>query len=70
MQVTTIEGVIKNGQIQLTEDVKLPESARVYVVVPDFQKKTAKIRSPRVVDKSKLKDFEREIIEIDNDEIQ
>ena len=69
MQVTTIEGIVKNGKIQLTEDVKLPESARVYVVVPNFQNRAARIMSPRVVDKSKLKDFEREIVEIDKDEI-
>lgn len=42
MHVTAIEGVVRNGQIQLTEDVKLPESARVYVVVPDFQKRLQK----------------------------
>ena len=69
MQVTTIEGIVKNGQIQLTEDVKLPESAKVYVVVPNLERHTAKIMSPRLVDKEKLKDFEREIIEIENDEI-
>jgi hypothetical protein len=69
MQITTIEGIVKNGQIQLTEDIKLPESAKVYVVVPNLEKRTAKIMSPRLVDKSKLKDFEREIIEIEDDEI-
>lgn len=69
MQVTTIEGIVKDGQIHLTEDIKLPESAKVYVVVPNLEKRTAKIMSPRLVDKSKLKDFEREIIEIKDDEI-
>jgi hypothetical protein len=69
MQVTTIEGIVKDGQIHLTEDIKLPESAKVYVVVPNLEKRTAKIMSPRLVDKSKLKDFEREIIEIEDDEI-
>jgi hypothetical protein len=69
MQVTTIEGIVRNGQIHLTEEVKLPESAKVYVVVPNLEKRTAKIMSPRLVDKSKLKDFEREIIEIEDDEI-
>ncbi len=69
MQVTTIEGIVENGQIRLTENVKLPESAKVYVVVPNLEKRTAKIMSPRVVDKEKLKDFEREIIEIEDDEI-
>lgn len=68
MQVTAIEGIVRNGQIQLSEDVKLPESARVYVVVPDFRG-SARILSPRLVDKKKLKDFQREIIEIEDDEI-
>ena len=69
MQITTIQGIVKNGQIQLTEDVKLPESATVYVVVPNLEKRTAKIMSPRLVDKERLKDFEREIIEIGDDEV-
>jgi len=68
MQVTTIQGIVKNGQIQLTEDVKLPEAATVYVVVPNLEKGTARIMSPRLVDKGKLNDFEREIIEIEDDD--
>ena len=69
MQVTTIEGIVKNGQIQLSEDIKLPESAKVYVVVPNLEKGAARVMSPRVVDKERLKDFKREIIEIEDDEI-
>lgn len=69
MQITTIQGIVKNGKIQLTEDYELPESAEVYVVIPQMEKRTAKIMSPRLVDKSKLEDFEREIIEIDENEI-
>ncbi len=69
MQVTTIQGIVKNGQIQLTEEVNLPESATVYVVVPNLEKRTARIMSPRLVDKERLKDFEREIIEIEDDEV-
>lgn len=68
MQVTTFEG-IKDGQIHLTEDIKLPESAKVYIIVPNLERKTAKVMSPRLVDKDKLKDFKREIIEIQDDEI-
>lgn len=52
MQVTTFEGIVKNGQIQLSEDVKLPELAKVYVVVPNMERKRAKIMSPRLVNKS------------------
>ena len=69
MQITTIQGIVKNGQIQLTEDYELPESAEVYVIIPKMKKQTARIMSPRLVDKSRLKDFKREIIEIDEDEI-
>ena len=69
MQVTTIQGIVKNGQIQLTEEVNLPELATVYVVVPNLEKRTARIMSPRLVDKERLKDFEREIIEIEDDEV-
>ncbi len=69
MQITTIQGIVKNGQIQLTEDYELPESATVYVVVPNLEKRTARIMSPRLVDKERLEDFEREIIEIEDDEI-
>lgn len=68
MQITTIEGIVKNGQILLTEDIDLPESAKVYVIVPDLQRRTARIMSPRLVDKDKMKDFEREIIQIENDD--
>ena len=69
MQVTTFEGIVKDGQIHLTEDIKLPESAKVYIIVPNLERKTAKVMSPRLVDKDKLKDFKREIIEIQDDEI-
>ncbi len=69
MQVTTIQGIVKNGPIHLSEDVDLPEAATVYVLVPNLEKRTAKIMSPRLVDKERLKDFEREIIEIEDDEI-
>lgn len=57
MQITTIEGVVKNGQIQLTEDIKLPELTTVYVVVPNLEKKTARIMSPRLANKADAERF-------------
>ena len=69
MQITTIQGIVKNGQIHLSEDVKLPEMTEVVVIVPNLEKRRAKIMSPRLKDKEKLKDFKREIIEIEDDEI-
>ena len=38
MQVTTIQGIVKDGQIHLSEDLKLPEATTVYVVVPNLEK--------------------------------
>ncbi len=37
MSVVTFRGVVENGQVRLTSDVRLPESATVYVVVPDAE---------------------------------
>jgi hypothetical protein len=70
MEVTTFQGVVENGKIELGESVKLPEKTIVYVVVPNSaNNRIPRIMSPRLIDKSKLVDFEREIIEINEDEI-
>lgn len=69
MQVTTIQGIVKNGQIHLSEDVKLPEAATVYVVVPNLEKRTAKIMSPRLVNKADAKRFVKTIEEDVDDEV-
>jgi len=37
MAVATFRGVVENGQVRLASDVHLPESAIVYVVVPDAE---------------------------------
>ena len=37
MQVTTFEATIENGQVRFETDVHLPEKAKVYVVVPEFE---------------------------------
>ena len=63
MQVTTIEGVIKNGQIHLSEDVRLPEATKVYIVVPNLPRRTAKIMSPRLAHKADAKRFVKTIEE-------
>lgn len=36
MSVTTFQGTVENGQVRLATDVRLPEHAKVYVVIPDF----------------------------------
>jgi hypothetical protein len=37
MSVTTFQGIVERGQIKLAANVRLPEKAKVYVIVPDFQ---------------------------------
>jgi hypothetical protein len=37
MSVTTYQGTVENGRVRLAGDVRLPENAKVYVVVPDAE---------------------------------
>lgn len=67
MQVTTVEGIVKNGQIHLTEEIKLPEMTKVYVVVPNLEKRTAKIMSPRLANKADANKFVK-TVEVDVDD--
>jgi hypothetical protein len=36
MPVTTFPGTVEDGQVKLAANVHLPEKARVFVIVPDF----------------------------------
>ena len=63
MKVTTFEGVVENGQIRLPANVRLPEKAKVYVVIPDVEVETvAYIGSPRLVHPEQAADFKKEVI--------
>ena len=68
MQVTTIQGIVKNGQILLSEDVKLPEMAKVYVVIP-LTESVKRIMSPRLADKADAVKFVKIIEEDIDDEV-
>lgn len=37
MSVTTYQGTVENGRVRLAGDVRLPENAKVYVIVPDVE---------------------------------
>ena len=37
MSVATFQGTVEEGRVKLAANVRLPEKARVYVVVPDFE---------------------------------
>lgn len=68
MSVTTIEGVVENGQIRLPTSVRLPEKAKVYVVVPDVEVPSiVYVGSPRLVHPEQAADFRKEIIEENRD---
>ena len=66
MAVTTYEGVVENGKIRLKAGVRLPEHARVYVVVPDLKtdkKKVVQILSPHLVHREDAARFKLTVTE-------
>jgi hypothetical protein len=68
MGVTTIEGVVENGQIRLPAAIRVPERTKVYVIIPDVEVQTvAYIGSPRLVHPEQAVDFVKEVIEEPSD---
>ena len=62
MKLETYEATVENGQIKLSERVRLPEHARVYVVVPNGAAAPAfHIGSPRLARPVDAADFVKEI---------
>ena len=69
MSVTTIEGVVEKGQIRLPATVRLPENAKVYVLIPDAEvSQAAYIGSPRLAHPEQAADFQKEVTDVQNDE--
>ena len=65
MRISTFEGIVENGSIRLRENVTLPEKARVYVVIPDFEPgPRARLYSPRLAHPEQASDFAKEIVEV------
>jgi hypothetical protein len=63
-----IEGVVENGQIRLREDVRLPENAKVYVlVIEPTPAITKRIHTPRLANPSQAADFRKQVIEVADD---
>jgi hypothetical protein len=63
MALVTFEGTVENGQIRLREDVKLPEHARVYVVVPEMDAaRPPRIHSPRLANPGHADRFAKEVV--------
>ncbi len=66
--IKTYEGVIENGQVRLDAGVRLPEHAHVFVVVPNaVDELPLQIHSPRLVDRSQVEDFVKQVREVEDD---
>ena len=64
MKVATYEGFVEGGKVKLTDDVHLPERAKVYVVVPEVETKAVPfLGSPRLKHPEQAKDFAKKIVE-------
>ena len=64
MKLETYQAVVENGQIKFTDDVRLPEHAKVYVVVAEMEVgKTIHVRSPRLAQRERAADFTMEVVE-------
>ncbi len=68
MSVTTIEAIVENGQIKLPSSVRLPERAKVYVLIPDVNMSPVSyIGSPRLAHPEQAADFQKEVVEESSD---
>ncbi|MEX2317403.1 MAG: hypothetical protein WD669_09645 [Pirellulales bacterium] len=68
MTISTLEGVVENGQIRLLEGITLPEKAKVFVIVPELEPRPkARIYSPRLAHTEQAGDFVKQIIEVIGD---
>ncbi len=71
MLVTAIEGIVENGKIRLQEDVSLPESAKVLVIltenVASAGQEVLRIGSPRLVNPEDAKRLRKQVLEIPKD---
>jgi hypothetical protein len=62
--VRTYQGVVDNGLIRLDPEIRLPENAQVFVVVPEnVDERPLQIHSPRLVQRNQLPDFAKEVRE-------
>jgi hypothetical protein len=65
MSVLTLECVVERGQIRLPAHVRVPDHAKVYVLVPDVHVEStvgiARIESPRLVNPADVGDFVMEV---------
>lgn len=69
MSITTIEAVVENGQIRVPSGVRLPEKAKVYVLIPDVNVPSVSyVGSPRLAHPEQATDFLKEVVEESSDD--
>ena len=67
MTIATYEGIVKEGRIQFVSEVKLPENAKVYVVVINLEidkKKVAQVLTPKLVYRKGAARFKMQVSEV------
>lgn len=71
MSVATYEGVVIGGQVRLEDGIRLPERAKVFVIVPEgsLQIPRARIHSPRLACPEQVADFVMEVSETHRERI-
>ena len=66
MTILTVEAIVEHGQIRLPANVRLPDKAKVYVLVPGVPSEpAARIASPRLAHPEQAADFAMEVSGID-----
>ncbi len=64
MKVLTYEAVVEGGEVKLLGTAKLPEHAKVYVVVPGVEDlPSLMIHTPRLLRSEQAPDFAMEMME-------
>ncbi len=62
--VLTLEGIVDQGQIKIQGNIKLPDRAKVYVVIPEILiERSVRVPSPRLVNRKQVADFKMEVVE-------
>ncbi len=68
MSIMTLAGIVENGQIRLTGDVRLPENTAVFVVVPGADNPPAfHVGSPRLANPEQASDFRKTVVDENSD---
>ena len=64
MQVVAYECIIENGRVRLTTDIRLPENAKVYILIPNSEeRRIVHIYSPRLAHPEQVMRFKKEVVE-------